>query len=109
METYLVTASGSDLKDVRYVGTDIEAAKVSVADCEKNVYMHVWNGGIRVRTYVKVVKNHRRDIHWKLVKDYLQEMKFQAAELNEKLSKITEVDAHKVGHKDDGEGGFYLA
>lgn len=114
METYLVQLTGvfqskKFMENVVYVGTDIEEAKNSVDMYDSGVYLHVWNGGILVRTYTKISKNHGATIHWKLVKDYLQEMKAQAAALEASLSKITEVDTHKVGHKDDGEGGWYLA
>lgn len=109
METYVVSANNSDLNNIKYVGTDIEAAKASIADHERNVYLHVWNGGVLVRKYLKITKDYGRVVQWKLIDDYLSDMKAQAAALERKLSKITEVDAHKVGHKDDGEGGWYLA
>lgn len=114
METYLVQLTGTYqskqfMENVVYVGADIEEAKNSADLYSTGVYLHVWNGGILVRTYLKVTKGHGANVQWKLIKDYLKDMKAQAAALEATLSKITDVDAHKVGHKDDGEGGFYLA
>lgn len=108
METYVVSLGCNDLKDIKYVGNDLQAAKESVTEDGKNVYLYVWNGGILVRKYIRIVRNYGREVQWKLLEDYLRDMKAQAAALEKKLSKITEIDAHKVGHKDDGEGGFYL-
>ncbi len=113
METYLVQLTGVNYKkdfltNVIYVGTDLVAAKASAEPYSEAVYLHVWNGGILVRTYIKIQKDFGRTIHWKLVKDYLQDMRIQAAALEKKLSKITEVDVHKIGHKNDGEGGWYM-
>jgi len=113
METYLVELTGVNQKkkfmeNVLYTGENIEAAKASADQYKEAVYLHVWNGGILVRTYIKMTVNFGRDIRWKLVRDYLHVMKLQALELEKKLGKITEVTDHRVGHKDDGEGGFYL-
>ncbi|QEG04304.1 hypothetical protein [Bacillus phage BC-T25] len=109
METYLVTASGSDMKDVRYVGTDIEAAKASADSHETPVYLYVWNGGILIRKYLRISKNHGSLVRWKLINDYLRDMKTQLAFLENKLGKVVEVGTSDPIHKDDGEGGWYLA
>ncbi|ALA13071.1 hypothetical protein TSARBOMBA_232 [Bacillus phage TsarBomba] len=109
METYVVSVGCNDIKDIKYVGDNLQAAKDSVIEYEKNVYLYVWNGGILVRKYIRITRNFGRDVQWKLVEDYLGDMKAQAAILQQKLSKINEVVTPEPMHKDDGEGGWYLA